>query len=150
MCRGFLRRDGHAALQGRFTSQAIRRLDLIRRVSVKGDVFQRKEPVQLAGIFTPSASLDHQVGWLFACSLVFWQLPQDRLILRQRRITYKEFDKEWPVLAGLRVLRGERVPPPIVTVVGQRAVEHECVAGDIVMIEHGSGALPLCVYGCSA
>ena len=38
MCGGFLRRDGYAALQGRFTGQAIRRLDLIRRVSVKGDV----------------------------------------------------------------------------------------------------------------
>lgn len=40
------------------------------------------------------------------------------------------------VLAGLRVLCGKGMPPPVVAVMSQWAMEHKGVAGNIMMIEH--------------
>ena len=138
MGSSLVRCDGHAASERCFTGQAIRRLDLIRRIPIQMNVLPGKEAVQLAGIIAPGACLDHEVGWFLSRGLVLRELSQDGLILRHGRITDKEFNKERLILTGFRILCGKGMPPPVVAVMGQWAVEHECVAGDIVMIKHGS------------
>ena len=69
---------------------------------------------------------------------VLRQLAQHGSVLRQCGVADEELDEEGLVLPRLRVLRGDRVPPPVVAVVRQRPVQHEFVPCDIVRVDHFS------------
>ncbi|MBR0418219.1 MAG: hypothetical protein IJI66_03525 [Erysipelotrichaceae bacterium] len=99
-------------------------------------VFPRKESMQLTVILSPSACLDHQVRWFLSRSLIFRQLSQYRFILCKRRIADEEFNEERFIFACLCVLCRKGMPPPVITVMSQRPVQHEGIPGDIVMIKH--------------
>jgi hypothetical protein len=49
-----------------------------------------------------------------------------------------DYDKKRLVFPGLSILGGERVPPPIISVVCQGAMQHATVPNYIVMIKHDS------------
>ena len=87
MGRGFLWRYGNAAFQRRFAGQAIRCLYAVWCIPMQGNFLPAKEPVQLAGVFTPCASLHHQVGRAFPRLTVDRQLPENGRILSQRNST---------------------------------------------------------------
>jgi hypothetical protein len=63
-------------------------------------------------------------------------LSQDRLLLCQCGIANIKLNKKRLVFPGLSILGGERVPPPIISVVRQGAMQHAGVPCDIVMIKH--------------
>ena len=132
------RNAGLTAFQGFFTGQTVRGLNPVWGVWVQRDVFPCKEAVQLTGILTPCACLYHQVGRLLSCSPVLRKLSQDRLLLCQCGIANIKLNKKRLVFPGLSILGGERVPPPIISVVRQGAMQHATVPLYIVMIKHDS------------
>ena len=136
MRRGFLSWDMDAAFQSRFAGEAVRRFDPVWRVFMQLDILPRKETVQLTVIFSPGTGFDHQIGRLLSGSLILRKLPQNGLILCQRRIADKKLNEERLVLTGLGVLSGKGMPPPVVAEMSQRPVKHAGVPGDIVMSEH--------------
>ena len=48
----------------------------------------------------------------------------------------QKLNEKWLVLTGFSILGGEGMPPPVVSVMRQGAVQHEAVPPNIVMIEH--------------
>ena len=128
--------DVHTAFQRCLTGQAVCGLDPIRSVWMQTDIFPGEEAVHLTGVLTPGTRLYHKVGWLFSRSPVLRKLSQDRLVLRQRRVANKKLNEKWLVLTGFSILGGEGMPPPVVSVMRQGAVQHATVPLDIVMIEH--------------
>ena len=92
--------------------------------------------MKLAVIFSPGTGFDHQVRRELSGSLVLRQLAEDRFILRQGGIAGEEFNEKRFVLSGFRILRCEGMPPPVISMVRQRAMKHERIPVNIMMIKH--------------
>ena len=115
---------------------AVCRLHFIRRICVDPNIPEREKPVKLQRRFSPAAGLDHQIRRPFPLKPVFRKLTENRPVFSQSGIADKKLDKESFVLAGFRILRREGVPPPVISLTGQRPVKHKGISGNIVLVEH--------------
>ena len=136
MVFGFFGCNRNTALEHSFGCEAINCLYLIRSISMHLNVFPCEETVQLAMVFSPGSCLDHEIRRAFACVFVRIKLSQNWLSFRQGWITDKEFYKERLVFPCFGILCGERVPPPVISAMLKRSVEHAGVSIDIMMIKH--------------
>ena len=136
MCSCLFRTDPDVALQLRFAGQAICRFNPVRRIPMDGNILPGKESMKLAVIFSPGTGFDHQVRRELSGSLVLRQLAEDRFILRQGGIAGEELNEKRFVLSGFRILRCEGMPPPVISMVRQRAMKHERIPVNIMMIKH--------------
>ena len=87
------------------------------------------------GIFNPYGTLRTRIG-VRCLDLIDNVESAVGFVFRKSRIADKEFYEKRFVLTGLRILRGKGMPPPIITVMSQGAVQHAGIPGDVVMIEH--------------
>ena len=119
----------------RFRQEAVVRFHAERHAPIDLNPFPAPEAVQLRRIPAPGARLDHQVRGLDACGLVFRQLPENGLLASGGRIAEEEFDEERLFLAGLRIVSGKGMPPPVVTLVGLGSEELAGIARNIVFVK---------------
>ena len=97
------------------------------------DFFPAPEAVELRRVLSPGTGLHHQVRRPLRLP---GHLAENGLIPTQGRIAEEKFNEKGLGLAGLGVMGGEGVPPPVVAFGALRAEKLTGVAGDIVFIEH--------------
>ena len=98
-----------------------------------GDILPGIESVKLTMLRSPETDIDHEIGWQNTGLLLLRIIPNDnRLFLRLCRITGEKLDIEWLLLPRLSMLRSQRMPPPVISLLCQRTAQHKSVAADIM------------------
>ena len=128
--------DEDTAFQHGVRRFAVAGLHAVRRLRVDRGVLYGEETVELGVVFPPGTGFYHKVRGLFTRGLVLGKLSERRFVFGKRGIADKEFDEEGLIFSGFRVLRGERMPPPVVAATRERAVQHKRIPREIVSIEH--------------
>ena len=134
---GFGFGDVDAAARLGLAAEAVRRVDRERRHRRDAHILPREEAVQLRLLVAPGADVDHQIARTLAALLRLGTVPDDHgLILRVRGIAGEKFHVERLFRAGLGVLGGEGMPPPVIAALGKRTLQHPLVACNIMNICH--------------
>ena len=99
--------------------EAVVGLHAERHAPVHPDALPAPETVQLGRIFAPGPGLHHQIGRFLRLA---GNLAEDRLLSAQGRIAEEKLDEERLGRTCLGVITGERMPPPVISLMGLRAV----------------------------
>ncbi|MBQ2522464.1 MAG: hypothetical protein II537_07190 [Bacteroidales bacterium] len=114
MAGGLFVADADNAAGGVFGQVAVSGLDGKGDVAVHVNPFPAVEFMDLDGVGAPGSHLDHQVGGFQFLPSGRRVLPEDGFLAAQRGITEIKFDEEGLLFAGLRVVSGEGMPPPLI------------------------------------
>ena len=104
--------------------------------SMHSNMIPAEETMQLSMVLTPRACLYHQVRRFYPCFFVRRQLTENRFISAMRRVAHEKLDKKRLLFSGYLFPPRKRMPPPVISLISQGAVQHAGVPGYIMMIKH--------------
>ena len=135
-------RDGNAPTHVRFGAGAVAGRQVERHAVADVNLRPRKETVELPLGIAPEANVDHAVGRASPGAAPCGIVPNKHgLGLGMDRIAEEVFNIEALCFAGLGVVGGERMPPPVVAFLCQRTFEHVGVACDVTFIHHAASLI---------
>lgn len=135
-------RNGDAPGHACFGAGAVASLQVERHAVADVNLRPGKETVKLPLGIAPEANVDHAVGRASPGAAPCGIVPNKHgLGLGMGRIAEEVFNIEALCFAGLGVVGGERMPPPVVAFLCQRTFEHVGVACDVTFIHHAASLI---------